>query len=81
MPLFTNHATQDGQVNALDLSFLRQRVTRRATNPGTGGATYSVFGDINPDGVVNALDLAAARQRTNRCLPTGEPAATGVLAG
>jgi len=67
-------ATQDGQVNALDLSFIKQRLNKTATNPGTTGAVYSPFGDITSDGTINALDLSAAKQRLNSRLPTGEPA-------
>jgi hypothetical protein len=65
-------ATQSGQVSALDLSFIRQRLNKAATNPGSTGATYSPFADLNADGLINALDLAAAKQRLNRRLP-GEP--------
>ena len=72
-------ATQDGVVNALDISFIKQRLNRTATNPGTIGAVYSVFGDITADGSINALDLSAAKQRLNNRLPTGEPAATALL--
>ena len=74
-------ATQDGVVNALDLSFIKQRLNRTATNPGSGGAVYSVFGDITADGTINALDLSAAKQRLNRRLPADEPAATALLFG
>src|SRR5207247_2381662 len=56
-------ATQDGQVNALDLSFIKQRLNKTATNPGTTGAVYSVFADLTDDGSINALDLSAAKQR------------------
>jgi len=77
--VLTADATQDGQVNALDLSFIKQRLNRTALNPGASGATYSVFGDLNGDGKINALDLSAAKQRVNRHLPTGEPAATALL--
>ena len=72
-------ATQDGRVNALDLAFIKQRLNRTATNPGSGGAVYSVFADLTADGSINALDLAAARARLNDALPTGEPAATALL--
>ena len=67
-------ATQDGVVNALDISFIKQRLNRTATNPGTTGALYSPFGDITADGTINALDLSGARARLNTRLPTGEPA-------
>jgi len=67
-------ATQDGTVNALDLSFIKQRLNKTATNPGTTGAIYSVFGDLTGDGSINALDLSAAKQRLNNKLPTGDPA-------
>ena len=67
-------ATQDGVVNALDLSFIKQRLNRTATNPGSGGAVYSVFGDLTADGSINALDLSAAKQRLNNRLPTADPA-------
>ena len=65
----------DGQINALDLSFIKQRLNRTATNPGTSGATYAPFGDLTGDGLINALDLSAAKQRLNLRLPAGEPAA------
>ena len=74
-------ATQDGVVNALDISFVKQRLNRTATNPGSGGAVYSVFGDLTADGSINALDLSGAKQRLNRRLPTGDPAATALLFG
>jgi hypothetical protein len=72
-------ATQDGQVNALDLSFIKQRLNKTAVSPGTGAAQYSVFGDLNGDGKINALDLSAAKQRLNRRTPAGEPTATAML--
>jgi hypothetical protein len=71
--------TGDGQVNALDLSFIKQRLNRTALNPGVTGATYSPFADIDANGSINALDLSAAKQRLNRRLPTGDPAATALL--
>ena len=74
-------ATQDGQVNALDLSFIKQRLNKTATNPGSGTAAYSVFADLTSDGSVNALDLSAAKQRLNTRLPGGEPTATALLFG
>lgn len=58
-------ATGDGTVNALDLSFIKQRLNRIATNPGQGSAAYSVFADLTSDGQINALDLAAVKQRLN----------------
>ena len=67
-------ATQDGRVNALDLSFIKQRLNKTATNPGTTGAVYSPFADLTADGSINALDLSAARARLNNALPPGEPA-------
>jgi len=66
-------ATQDFRVNALDLSFIRQRLNKTATNPGVSGAIYSPFADLTADGTINALDLSAARQRINNALPGGEP--------
>ena len=66
-------ATQDGRVNALDLSFIKQRLNKTATNPGTV-APYSPFADLTADGSINALDLSAARARLNNALPAGEPA-------
>jgi hypothetical protein len=66
-------ATQDGQVNALDLAFIKQRLNRTSTNPGQGNAAYSPFADVTADGSINALDLAAVKQRLNRRLPAGEP--------
>jgi hypothetical protein len=71
--------TGDGQVNALDLSFIKQRLNRTALNPGVTGATYSPFADIDANGSINALDLSAAKQRLNRRLPTGTPTATALL--
>ena len=62
-------------MNALDLSFIKQRLNRTATNPGAGGGAYSIFADVTGDGRVNALDLAAIQQRLNRVLPGAEPAA------
>src|SRR5438552_1465007 len=72
-------ATQDGTVNALDLSFIKQRLNKTATNPGTSGAIYSVFADLDADGQINALDLSAAKQRLNNRLPTGDPAGATAL--
>jgi hypothetical protein len=72
-------ATQDGRVNALDLSFVRAKLNKTATNPGTGATAYSPFADINPDGQINALDLSAVRNRLNTALPTAEPPATALL--
>ena len=73
-------ATQDGAVNALDLSFIKQRLNKTATNPGTTGATYSPFADLTV-GSINALDLSAAKQRLNTRLPDANPTATGLLRG
>ena len=81
MNVLGGDATQDGVVNALDLSFIKQRLNRTSTNPGSGGAVYRVFGDITADGRINALDLSGAKQRLNRRLPTGDPAATSLLFG
>jgi hypothetical protein len=67
-------ATQDGRVNALDLSFVRSKLNKTATNPGTGTTAYSPFADINPDGQINALDLSAVRARLNNGLPVGDSA-------
>jgi hypothetical protein len=67
-------ATQDGRVNALDLSFVRAKLNKTATNPGTGSTAYSPLADINPDGQINALDLSAVRNRLNTNTPPGEPA-------
>jgi Dockerin type I domain len=72
-------ATQDGRVNALDLSFVKARLNKSATNPGTTGATYSPFADIVSDGTINAIDLSAVRARINNQLPPGEPAALAGL--
>jgi hypothetical protein len=72
-------ATQDGRVNALDLSFIRSKLNKTATNPGSGTTAYSPFADINPDGQINALDLSATRARLNTSLPPTEPAATALL--
>src|SRR5213079_2851642 len=66
-------ATQDGRVNALDLSFIKQRLNKSATNPGTV-APYSPFADLTADGTINALDLSAARARLNNTLPVADPA-------
>ena len=66
-------ATQDGRVNALDLSYIKQRLNKTATNPGTV-APYTPFADLTADGSINALDLSAARARLNNALPGGEPA-------
>ena len=62
-------ATQDGRVNALDLSFIKQRLNKTATNPGVGAGSYSVFADLDANGAINALDLAAARGRLNTANP------------
>jgi hypothetical protein len=62
-------ATRDGQVNALDIAFIKQRLLKKATNPGAAGATYSIFADLNSSGTINALDIAAAKQNLNRSLP------------
>jgi hypothetical protein len=61
-------------VNALDLSFVRAKLNKTATNPGTGATAYSPFADVNPDGQINALDLSAVRNRLNTNAPAGEPA-------
>ena len=60
-------------MNALDLSYIKQRLNKTATNPGTV-APYTPFADLTADGSINALDLSAARARLNNALPTGEPA-------
>ena len=69
----------DGVVNALDASYVKQRLNRSLANPGTGPAAYDVFADLDGDGRVNALDLAFIKQRLNRRLPTDGPAATALL--
>ena len=74
--------TGEGAVNALDMALLKQKLGSTATNPGTGGAAYSVFADVAGDGALNALDLAAVKQRLGNQLPPGEPAAaTALLSG
>ena len=62
-------ATGDGVVNALDLSFIKQRLNRSVAAPGAGNAAYSIFADVTADGRINALDVSAAKQRLNRRLP------------
>jgi len=63
-------STGDGQVNALDLSYIKQRLNRSVANPGTGSpGAYTIFADLTSDGRINALDLSAAKQRLNRRLP------------
>jgi hypothetical protein len=78
--VLTGDATQNGRVDALDLSFVKQRLNRSATNPGTTGATYSVFADVDANGTINALDLSAVKARLNRSLPATEPAVTAATA-
>ena len=70
---------QDGRVNALDLSFIKQRLNKFASDPGVV-APYSPFADLTADGLINAVDLSAARARLNNVLPTAEPA-TALLFG
>jgi hypothetical protein len=78
--VLTGDATQNGRVDALDLSFVKQRLNRSATNPGVSGATYSVFADVDANGTISALDLSAVKARQNRSAPPGEPlAATALL--
>ena len=72
-------ANQDGSVNALDLSFVKQKQNKTATNPGVGPGAYSPFADVDANGSINALDLSAVKQRLNRRLPPGEPTATALL--
>jgi hypothetical protein len=67
------NATGDDAVNALDLSYIRQRLNKTATNSGAG-LVFSPFADITAVGAINALDLSAARQRLNGRLPAGQPA-------
>src|SRR5207247_11365194 len=63
----------DGQINALDLSFIKQRLNRTATNPGTSGATYSSFADLTADGLIHARDLPAAKHPPNPRPPACGP--------
>jgi hypothetical protein len=81
--VLSGDASGDGRVNALDLAFIKQRLNKVATNPGSGAITYSIFADLTGDGRINALDLSAARQRLNRALPTANSsvAATDLLFG
>ena len=63
-------ATRDGVVNALDLSFVKQRLARRATDPSPGNASaFSPFADLSAEGQITALDVAALKQRLSTRLP------------
>lgn len=59
-----------GRVSALDLSHVRSRLTRNATQPSPGGVVpYTPFADVNADSRINVLDLVAVRARQNDILP------------
>ena len=66
-------ATRDGVVSALDLSFVKQRLTRRAGD--SPPSSYSPFADLNGDGLISALDVAALKQRLTTRLPAAPVAA------
>ena len=70
---------QGGAVNSFgDLAFARARLNRTATDPGTSGATYTPWADVNGDGQINSFgDLAAVRARLNDALPAAPAAAAG----
>ena len=66
-------------MNALDLSFVKQRLNKTTVGrPGAAGS-YSPFGDFDAGGRINALDLAAVKQRLNIQLPPPPPAAPASL--
>ena len=67
-------ATGDGNVNALDVAFVKARLTRRP-----GEANYSIFADNNGDGVINALDLAAVKGRLTQRIDNAPVPATALL--
>ena len=70
---------RSGRVNALDLSFVKQRLNKTTVGrPGAAGS-YSPFGDFDAGGRINALDLAAVKQRLNIQLPPPPPAAPASL--
>jgi hypothetical protein len=71
-------ANGDGRVNALDLALIKQRLNRKAGNPGTGAAAYSVFADVTADGIINALDLGTVKGQLNARLPGTGAIATAV---
>jgi hypothetical protein len=71
MHVLRGDADQNGSVNAQDLSLLKNKLNKTATNPGTGTGAYSVFADLNADGLINALDLTIAKLRLNSRLPLG----------
>lgn len=64
-----------------DLSFVRARMNRTTENPGTSGATYTAWADVNASGDISSFaDLAAVRARLNDTLPEGSAAAAALFA-
>jgi hypothetical protein len=72
-------ANQDGNVNAVDLGVMKQKLNKTVNNPGTGAAAYSLFADVNADGAINALDLGGVKQNLNLRLPPVPSAAPSPL--
>ena len=64
-----------------DLAFVRARLNRSAASPGTSGATYTPWADVNGSGDINSFgDLAAVRARLNDALPAAPAAAPAAQA-
>ena len=61
-------------MNALDLSLIRQKLNKTATNPGTGDAAYSVVHDVDGSGIILANDFSEVKKRFFDTLPGPEPA-------
>jgi hypothetical protein len=60
---FPGDVNEDSRVNALDMSFVKQRLNTNATDSDLGG--YNPLADVTGDGRINASDLAAVKQRLN----------------
>lgn len=65
----------DGRVGVDDVTRIRARMSRRASDAFSGGSrAYSPLDDLDGDGVIGTNDVAAARAALASQLPVGSPA-------
>lgn len=63
------------RVGTTDINFVKARLNTTSSNPGTSGAIYSVFADLDASGRINTTDINAAKARLNDVLPPATAAA------
>jgi hypothetical protein len=71
----------NGRVTSNDQGYVKSRLNRSTNAPtsATGGASYSVFADVDASGRVNSNDQGAVKSRLNDNMPVMAPVAAGVF--